>query len=231
MRLLARGEGVEDLEFRIVLGHPFQKDDSPDFFAVRVELDGLETAGTPIYGVDEIQAMVLAIRFMLSRLGDIAAKRKLRFFWADDPSEEFDPGEYFNTIPSGCPLKVKGWAERNGKEKVTMGTVQLIAFGLFLACMLMGIFAAGGVCAMIFGSEVLDTSLGGEGDWSDPALIIFLCLMIPGMVVGAIGGIFGIVLPLYGKFGIPMDRSDEGSRRMLRKYASWLLEYTKPRRR
>jgi hypothetical protein len=99
LSLIARGANSEDLPFSIVLGHPFRRSRFPDNFAVRVELDGLETSGTPIMGVDQFQAMILAIRFMLSRLTDITEKRGLELFWADDPRARFDPHEYFNTLP------------------------------------------------------------------------------------------------------------------------------------
>jgi len=106
--------------------------------------------------------------------------------------------------------------------------VTLASFAALLACMLMGIFSAAGVCALIFGSEVLDTVLGDPPDRTHPAFMTFMLLMVPGMIVGAIGGTFGIILPLYRKFRIPLGRSNEAPRMWLHKYAVGLAEYTKP---
>jgi len=94
--------------------------------------------------------------------------------------------------------------------------------------MLMGIFSAAGVCALIFGSKVLDTTLGDSPDRTHPAFIIFMLLMVPGMIIGAIGGMFGIILPLYRKFRMPLGRSNESARIWLHRYATDLAEYTKP---
>ncbi len=108
----------------------------------------------------------------------------------------------------------------------TFATITSLA-GL-LACMLMGIFSSAGVCALIFGSDVLDTTLGDPPDRTHPAFILFMLLMVPGMIIGAIGGVFGIVLPLCRKFRIPLDRSNESARTWLHRYATGLAEYTKP---
>jgi len=96
--LIARTQDGKEIAFKIVLGHPFRREKFPEAFAVRIELDGLETAGTPIMGVDQFQAIILAIRFMLSRLTDIQKKRGLELFWGDDPEVKFDAYEHFNTI-------------------------------------------------------------------------------------------------------------------------------------
>ncbi|NLT71140.1 MAG: hypothetical protein GXX91_10660 [Verrucomicrobiaceae bacterium] len=106
--------------------------------------------------------------------------------------------------------------------------VTLTSFVALLACMLMGIFSAAGVCALLFGSEVLDTTLGDTPDWTHPAFITFMLLMVPGMIVGAIGGMFGIILPLHRKFGISLGRRNEATRMWLHRYATRLAEYTKP---
>ena len=106
--------------------------------------------------------------------------------------------------------------------------IVIIAFIALLACMLMGIFSAAGVCALIFGSEILDTVLDDTPNRTHPAFITFMLLMVPGMLIGAIGAIFGVMLPLYRKFRIPLERSNERTRIWLNKYAIGLAEYTKP---
>ena len=81
---------------------------------------------------------------------------------------------------------------------------------------------------MIFGPEILETSLGenNEKPFSDPVFWLFLGLMIPGMIIGAIGGIFGILLPVYRYFGIPMGKENETIRKILHRYGQTLVEYT-----
>ncbi|TLD68535.1 hypothetical protein FEM03_22280 [Phragmitibacter flavus] len=106
--------------------------------------------------------------------------------------------------------------------------VFITSFAALSSCMLMGIFSAAGVCALIFGSDVLDTTLGDPPDRTHPAFILFMLLMVPGMIVGAIGGTFGIVLPLYRGFRLPFGRSNESARIWLHRYATGLAEYTKP---
>ena len=104
-----------------------------------------------------------------------------------------------------------------------------ISFMALLACMLMGIFSAAGVCVVIFGSEILDADLGSTPNRMNPPFITFMVLMVPGMLVGAVGAIFGIMIPLYRKFRIPLERSNEDARRWLHGYALGLAEYTKPK--
>lgn len=111
---------------------------------------------------------------------------------------------------------------------LTKTFVFMISFAAFLACMSMGVFSAAGVCAFIFGPEILNTVLGGTPDRTHPAFITFMLLMVPGMAIGAIGGMFGIILPLYRKFRLSLGRSNEPTRDWLHRYATGLAEYTKP---
>ena len=53
----------------------------------------------------------------------------------------------------------------------------------------MGIFAAAGICAIIWGEGILRTALGRPPDRSHPAFLLFGLLMVPGMLIGAVGGI------------------------------------------
>lgn len=106
--------------------------------------------------------------------------------------------------------------------------VSIASFVCFLACILMGIFSALGVCAAVFGGEIVDTVLSAnpEPSRSHPAFIFFMLLMVPGMLVGAIGGLFGFVLPLHQRFQIPIGRRSNATRRWLHSYAQRLVVFT-----
>jgi hypothetical protein len=93
--------------------------------------------------------------------------------------------------------------------------------------MLMGIFSAMGVCAAVFGGEIVDTVLSAkpEPNRTHPAFILFMLLMIPGMLVGAIGGFFGIVFPLHRHFDVPLSNRSESTRVWLHAYAKRLLDF------
>ena len=95
-----------------------------------------------------------------------------------------------------------------------------------LACMAMGLFSAAGVCAMVFGSEVLDNVLGDPPDRTHPAFILFVILMVPGAMVGTLGGLFGVYLPLHQRFRIPLGRRNEVVRKWLHAYATRLVRFT-----
>lgn len=100
------------------------------------------------------------------------------------------------------------------------------SFVALLSCMLMGIFAAMGVCAAVFGGEIVDTVLSAkpEPNRSHPAFILFGLLMIPGMIVGAVGACFGIVFPLHQHFKVPLSNRNKLTRVWLHAYAKRLLE-------
>ena len=59
--------------------------------------------------------------------------------------------------------------------------IRFISFLALLSCMLMGIFAAAGFCAFIFGSQILDTALGDTPNRTHPVFITFMLLMVPGI--------------------------------------------------
>lgn len=67
----------------------------------------------------------------------------------------------------------------------------------------MGIFAAMWICAAVWGEGILRTSLGSHTDHSHPAFWVFMIFMIPGMVIGFLGGVPVCIL--------------------LQKYADWQL--------
>lgn len=78
----------------------------------------------------------------------------------------------------------------------------ILCFLVLMASMLMGIFSAAGLCAAIWGPSILDTALGDSPDRSHPAYITFLFVMVPGMLIGAVGGMAGVLVPLLLYFGI-----------------------------
>jgi hypothetical protein len=76
---------------------------------------------------------------------------------------------------------------------------------LWFACMLCGVFTAGGIAAYIFGGGEYG-SLAVIQDRTNPGFWIFIILLVPFMLVGAAGGLAAIVLPAYCYFRIPMRR-------------------------
>jgi hypothetical protein len=94
--------------------------------------------------------------------------------------------------------------------------------------MAMGLFSASGVCAMVFGSQVLDTVLGSTPDRTHPAFIVFMLVMVPGMLIGVCGCFFGVIFPLYLRFHVPLGKSNEAFRPWLHRYATRLADYSKP---
>lgn len=97
-------------------------------------------------------------------------------------------------------------------------TVSFVSFVTFVCCMLMGIFSAMGICALLFGPSILDTVLGDQPDHTHPAFAIFLLTMVPGMLIGACGGFFGVVVPLHRKFGLPLSGMSEGMKARLARH-------------
>jgi hypothetical protein len=95
-------------------------------------------------------------------------------------------------------------------------------FLVLLACMLGGIFAAAGVCAAVFGSSVLDTTLGRSPDRTHPAFWLFMILMIPGMLVGGAGAMFGVILPVAARWPVAGVPGTPCERRFIRAYLSWV---------
>ena len=85
---------------------------------------------------------------------------------------------------------------------ITRFSISLFCFIALVASMSMGIFGAAGLCAYIWGPSILDTVLGDSPDRSHPAFITFLLVMVPGMLIGAIGGVAGVLAPLFSYFGI-----------------------------
>ena len=92
--------------------------------------------------------------------------------------------------------------KRYGKLKIFL--IHTTAILPVIATMVMGGFAAAGVCAFIWGPEILNTHLGKPPDWGHAASWTFLFLMIPFMIIGFVGGLFLFAIPLYTYFNLPM---------------------------
>ncbi len=98
----------------------------------------------------------------------------------------------------------------------------LVLLVVLLACMLGGIFAAAGVSASVFGSSVLDTALGNPPDRMHPAFWLFMIVMVPGMLVGAAGAMFGVILPIAARWPVAGIPGSLHNGRFLRAYLSWI---------
>ena len=113
---------------------------------------------------------------------------------------------------------------KNMNHKLKIIFVEVLSFLILLPSMLLGIFGAAGVCATIWGSNVLDNELGDSPDHFHPAFITFLLLMIPGMLIGAVGAIFGAIIPLHNKFKVKLSKSNRSFEKSLKRYHKKLGE-------
>ena len=66
----------------------------------------------------------------------------------------------------------------------------------------MGMFSSAGVCALVWGPEILNTALGSPPVRTHPAFWVFLALTVPSMLIGSAGAFFAVVLPLYSYFDL-----------------------------
>src|SRR5439155_11397259 len=98
----------------------------------------------------------------------------------------------------------------------------VLLLAVVMACMLGGILAAAGACALVYGPAVLDTALGDPPDRSHPAFWLFLVIMVPAMLVGAAGALFGVVLPVAATWKVAGVPGSPLARRLLRAYLSHL---------
>jgi hypothetical protein len=94
----------------------------------------------------------------------------------------------------------------------------ILLFGVLMACMLGGIFAACGLCTYIYGPAILETALGNPPDRTHPAFWLSLVLMVPAMLIGAAGAIFAVILPVSARWRVPGFLTSPADRRFLRWY-------------
>ena len=90
-----------------------------------------------------------------------------------------------------------------------------------LACMLGGIFAAVGLCVVVYGPAILDTAIGRPPDRSHPAFWLLMAVTVPGMLVGAAGALFAVVLPIASRWTVAGFPSAQ-ERSLLRAYLSFV---------
>lgn len=104
--------------------------------------------------------------------------------------------------------------------------VNLLGLLSVIGIMAMGSFAADGVCAYVWGPEILTTALGHHPDRSHPAFWTFLVLLVICMLAGAAAAVMGIVLPLHALFNVPItgENGDDAIRQLALQYARRLGE-------
>jgi hypothetical protein len=85
---------------------------------------------------------------------------------------------------------------------------------------LMGVHAAAGTCAIIWGTDILNTALGTPPDRTHPAFILFILLIAPSMLLGFAGGIFLVCVPVFSKFKLRIYDSPS-SLKIIRRLCSW----------
>lgn len=95
----ARFKSGEGKRVRLLLGHPFRREGQEGAYGIRVELEGLESTKGPIMGLDQFQAIVLALRFLVSRLRDLRDKLQCEYYWPDSDGDVFD-FEAFFAVPT-----------------------------------------------------------------------------------------------------------------------------------
>jgi hypothetical protein len=103
--------------------------------------------------------------------------------------------------------------------------IHFVTLGLFILSGIMGIFAAMGLCAAIWGSQVLNTTLGNPPDKTHPAFWIFMLLAIPGMIVGFVGGTFAFIIPIYTYFNIRVFNTGPNDKRIFTFYIGLLHRF------
>ncbi len=104
-------------------------------------------------------------------------------------------------------------------RRVLVGTVGFL--GVLIGGLL-GVFAAAGLCAAIWGSAVLDTALGSPPERHHPAFWVFMAVMVPGMLVGMSGTFFCCYLPLCFRWPRVTSRKASLGGPILR----WLQRYS-----
>lgn len=85
-------------KIRVILriGAPFKKEDRPDSYCIRVELENLDRTDGPLGGVSSLHAIVAAIYFIVVRLRIFEEKHGCRYFHPDS-DVPFDYHTAFST--------------------------------------------------------------------------------------------------------------------------------------
>jgi hypothetical protein len=88
----------------------------------------------------------------------------------------------------------------------------------------MGICSSAGVCALIWGVEILETTLGDPPVRTHPAFITFIILMVPCMIICVTGVFFLLVVPIFSKFHIRILDSPQDLK-TIRKTCRWFIKH------
>lgn len=70
---------------RVVLriGTPYKKNNTDDFFSIRVELENLDRTDGPLSGCSSLGAIATALRFIICRLEIFTERHGCRYVWPD----------------------------------------------------------------------------------------------------------------------------------------------------
>jgi hypothetical protein len=102
-----------------------------------------------------------------------------------------------------------------------------------LICMMVGAFmgmaGAFAPSVVIWGPNILNTAMGSHPDKHDPAFLLGLVLLGPGIIFGIAAGFFILFLPIAMRFPSALDLARcftaHSQIAVVRKYATRLLEY------
>lgn len=87
-------------------------------------------------------------------------------------------------------------------RSVLTWTVIIASSTVLLYSGMMGIFAAAGVCVLIWGTDILTTALGNPPDYGHPAIYLLLLLGVPSMLLGFAGGLIWVIVPICSKLDL-----------------------------
>lgn len=101
---------------------------------------------------------------------------------------------------------------------------QSVAFFIFLAAGVGGVFASAGFCVVIWGTSILDTALANPPNRSHPAFFTFIALMPVCMLIGFTGAFVLFFAPVIAFFGYgPSSQNSVGHMRAL---CAWFIRKT-----
>lgn len=107
--------------------------------------------------------------------------------------------------------------------------IHLLSVLIFVgASTLTGFFAAAGVSACLYGAEITQTVVGDPVYREHPAYILWNILLIPFGCIGAIGTLFGIIIPINLWLRCPIEGNPKLLRVWLHRYANAIAAATTP---
>jgi len=78
--------------------------------------------------------------------------------------------------------------------------IKALFYLIFFFGTLLGVFAAVGVCVVIWGPAILEMRMGNSPDYGHPSIWLMLGLMVPFMLVGFGGTFVTVCLPLWIRY-------------------------------